>query len=143
MDAPFGMDKLEKFEYSLPFCRCLINTFIPHIKKAEAEAGGKGFVTIESLSKIFTSPAWQDLNDEDSVLVKILLSDAFKDPSKGQSADQIDTTYICLYGLLFCHGTMHDKATHWYDILQQGGKEMHPSIAAMDKDLVPVFRKMC
>jgi hypothetical protein len=60
------------------------------VRKAEKAAGGNGFVTLETLRQYFTSPAWHELNDENSILSKILLSSAFKNESKGQSAGQID-----------------------------------------------------
>jgi hypothetical protein len=50
---------------------------------------------------------------------------------------------MILYGLLFCHGTMHDKAVHWYGVLQEGGSKEHPTIAAMDKDTEHAVKKMC
>lgn len=58
-----GKDPLTRFEFSLPFCRSLINTFVEHARKAEKAAGGQGFVTIETLAEQFTSAAWADLKN--------------------------------------------------------------------------------
>lgn len=46
-----GKNAVEKFEYSLPFCRGLINTFVDHVVEAEKESGGSGFVTMQALRK--------------------------------------------------------------------------------------------
>lgn len=83
----FGKDELEAFELGLPFSRSLIKTFVDHVRKAEKAAGGNGFVTLDTLRQEFTSPAWNELKDENSILSKILLSSAFKNEKKGQSAD--------------------------------------------------------
>lgn len=77
-----GKDPLERFELSLPFCRSLINTFADHARKAEKAAGGQGFVTIETLQAQFTSNAWIDLKSRNTVLVRMLLTDIFKNPEK-------------------------------------------------------------
>lgn len=53
-----------------------------HIRNAEKAAGGEGFVTIETLIEEFTSPAWAALMERNSQLCKMLLCDAFKNPSK-------------------------------------------------------------
>ena len=36
-----------------------------------------------------------------------------------------------------------DKAKVLYDLLQEGGLEAHKQISATDKDMVPVFKKLC
>ena len=99
-------------------------------------------MTTEALSKEFTSEAWQALKDEESVVCKVLLSSAFKNEEKGQTAAQIDTDYLILFGLLHCQGTPKDKAEKWYDILQEGGKAEHNTISASDKDINTVVKKM-
>ena len=88
LDAPLleGRDQIERIELSLPFCRSLIKTFADHVRKAEEAAGGAGYVTIKTLGEQFTSPAWNELMEEDSQLVKLLLTDTFKNPSKNQTA---------------------------------------------------------
>lgn len=54
---------------------------------ADKACGGEGFVTVEALCKVFTSPAWSQLTQNDSKLCKVLLSDAFKDVNKTMSGD--------------------------------------------------------
>ena len=74
--------------------------------KAEEEAvkasGGEGFVTLKSLSKEFTSEAWEPLKEEDSVLSRILVSGAFRNEEKGHSEHMIDTNYLICYALMLC-----------------------------------------
>lgn len=139
----FGKDELETFELGLPFSRSLIKTFVDHVRKAEAAAGGNGFVTLATLRAEFTSPAWHELNDENSILSKILLSSAFKNEKKGQTVGQIDQDALILYGLLLCQGNPADKAEQFYAVLQEGGKDQHEFITASDKDLDPVLEKLC
>lgn len=59
-----GKDIYEKFEYGLPFYRTNVKVFMDQVKIANAACGGKdldGFVTIDALCKVFTSPAWAQL----------------------------------------------------------------------------------
>jgi len=77
----------------------------------------------------------------DSKLVKILKNAAFK--SDGQSEQQIDVNFLICYGLLLCSGKPRDKAECFYNILQDGGLTAHTFITATDKDIHPIFEKMC
>lgn len=143
LDAPSASNPLQEFEYSLPFCRSAFLTFYDHVVKAEKACGGEGFVTLDALAKEFTSQAWSGLADDESIVSQVLLSSAFKDETKGQTAAQIDKNFLILFGILHCQGTPKDKAEKWYGILQEGGKSVHPKISANDKDMVPVVKKMC
>jgi hypothetical protein len=82
LNKPYSSNRIEGLENSLPFCRSLIIPFCNHIRKAEKMAGGNGYVTIEYLKEEFASPAWEGLNNKNSVLVKILLSSAFKNKKR-------------------------------------------------------------
>lgn len=141
LDAPVleGRDPIETIELSLPFCRSLVNTFVDHVRNAEKAAGGEGYVTIETLQNQFTSPAWNELLENESKLVKLLLSDAFKNPTKNQSSHQIDADNLILFGIIHCQGNATDKADQWFSVLQEGGKEAHQLITSNDKDLEPIF----
>jgi len=55
------------------------------VRSADLECGGKGFVTIAALRKYCLTDAWRQLDDNESKLVKILTSQAFKDEEKGQA----------------------------------------------------------
>jgi hypothetical protein len=145
LDAPILQDRdpIEKIELGLPFCRSLIKTFVDHVRDAEKAAGGQGFVTVATLSEQFTSPAWNALLEQDSKLVRVLQSDAFKDPKKNQTLTQIDMDYLILFGIIHCQGNPTDKAEQWFDVLQEGGREAHEMITSNDKDFEPVFMKMC
>jgi hypothetical protein len=138
-----GKDAFEKFELSLPFCRTTIKNFAENVAKAHEACGGEGYVTIDSLCKVFTTPAWAQLTQNDSKLVKVLLSDAFKDKSKHHGPDQICETYLMCYGLILCAGKPVEKCEVFFGILQDGGIAKHTFIAAEDADLPDVFRKIC
>jgi len=57
------------------------------------------------LAKVFRTQAWAELTRKDSTLAKILSSEGFKDKSKNQSEDEIDTNFLLCYGILLCSGT--------------------------------------
>ena len=81
----------------------------------------------------------------DSKLSKMLLSDAFKNPAKRHTADQIDKDSLLIFGQLHCvdHLVPRDKALNLYELLQEGGPSVHSSISAGDKDFPIVFKKIC
>ena len=76
------------------------------------------------------------------MLVKTLLSPAFKNEDAGHTAEQIDTEYLKIYCIVHCAGKPVDKATELFCILQDGGFEKHEYIAAGDKDFEPTFLKL-
>ena len=55
----------------------------------------------------------------------------------------MDAKYLICYGLLLCGGSPQQKAEEFYNVLQDGGLAAHKFIAASDKDLHPIFEKMC
>jgi len=116
---------------------------IQKIEEAEKECGEQGFVTLASLRAQLTTPSWKPLEDPNSVLGKVLLSDSFKDEKKSQAADQIDVDRLKCFSLIHCSGKPIDKTNAFYCILQDGGFEKHTQISAGDKDFAPVFDKMC
>ena len=72
----------------------------------------------------------------------MLLSPQFK--GDGQNADQIDVNILKMFSLLHCNNKKSiEKATALYAILQEGGLEAHEQISAGDKDIIPVFSKLC
>ena len=113
------------------------------IDDAEVADGGEGFVTLASLRQQLNTPVWKDLDNADSTLGKILLSQYFKDEKKGHDANQISVEFLKMYALMHCVGTNMDKASAFYLILQEGGFERHDQISAGDKDFEPAFKKMC
>ena len=84
--STFGVsDKYRLFELKLPFQRIQVNHFIVKVKIAEQSSGAEGYVTLKTLRQELQTPAWKDLEDENSELSRFLLSPAFK--KKGQSGD--------------------------------------------------------
>ena len=57
----------------------------------------------------------------------MLLSDAFKDPKKRQTVEQIDKNSLLIFGQLHCidHLIPMDKAINLYELLQEGGVDRH------------------
>lgn len=126
---------------SLPFYRTPIKVFEVNLNQAHEACGNANFVTIAELAKVFTSPAWAQLTQDDSKLVKVLLSAAFK--SDESAPDQIDITHLFCMGIIHCGGTPREKAEVFYAVLQDGGLSAHTFISAADKDMAPVFEKIC
>ena len=111
------------------------------LKMAQADCGDAESVTLAALRARLETPAWRTLEDEESTLSKFLMSAAFKD--EGQAQDQVSVQSLKIFALLNCPRKIPDKAEHLYNMLQDGGLEAHAQISANDKDLVPVFEKLC
>ena len=56
---------------------------------------------------------------------------------------KLDILTLQVFGLLHCSGQLSDKADVFYNMLQEGGYQKHPSISSGDKDIPIVFQKMC
>ena len=145
LEAPAltGLDVYTSFEQSQPFYRIHIKQMNKCIDDAETEDGGEGFVTLPTLRKHLNTPAWKALDDSNSQLSQILLSQFMKDEKKGHDANQISADYLRMFALMHCVGTNMDKAKAMYLILQDGGFEKHDQISAGDKDFEPAFKKLC
>ena len=48
-----------------------------------------------------------------------------------------------MFAILNCPGKVADKAEHLYNELQDGGLDAQANISATDKDMIPVFEKLC
>ena len=132
------------FEFNLPFNQTPISKFMEILETADKKQGGaKNFVTIEALSEMLTTPAWEDLKNEESQLYKFLCSPIFKNERKRHEKEEIDTEYLSIFALLHCAGKRSEKAHVFYTMLQEGGIEQHKMISANDKDFKPLFHKMC
>ena len=136
-------DPFEKFEMSLPFNRTLLAVMQAKVDIAHQDCGSQGWVTLSALKAVLPTKAWAPLADPESKLAKTLNSSEFRDPEKNQQEGQIDVDILTLFSLFHCSGKPIDRATAFYGILQDGGLEAHEEISAGDKDLVPVFTKMC
>ena len=104
------------------------------------------YVSIQALCKALPTDAWRPLTDPDSRLSQTLLSEQFKDPRQGETATQIDVLYLKMFSVLHCvtgkKGQI-EKARVLYNLLQEGGFDVHKQISATDKDIIPVFKKLC
>lgn len=147
----------EKFEASLPFNRITIKDMNDRIDKAvetetqaanpvaegdeQKEVEPVSYVTLKTLRKHLPTPAWEGLSDESSKVGKVLMSSAFK--SDGTEAGQIHVDWLRAFALLHCAGKPAEKSVALYDLLQEGGLSAHTQISAGDKDLIPIFKKIC
>ena len=93
------------------------------VHAAAIDCGGTedGFVTIDSLANHLYTTAWKDIRQPDSNICKVLNSDAFKNPVKGQQAEQIDIKYLLMFALFHCRdvNTHYNKCVGLYEILNE------------------------
>lgn len=76
---------------------------------------GKNSVTLNQLRYAFkTERNWEDLENDHSLLVKLITSDEFKDE---ENSDEINIHALLLWGILNCDGDNKLKARVFYDIL--------------------------
>ena len=136
-------DQYLKFELSLPFQRILLSNFLKKLDNALKVSGDGSYVTIDALKEEFKTDAWKPLKQPDSMLVKMLKHPFFKDSKENHTADQISVDYLKLFACFHCSAKPRDKAVALYEILQDGGLEAHTFISAGDKDLEPIFLKLC
>ena len=100
----FNQNKISKFEQSLPFVRISIEEMFRRIQMAEdmekeSNAEAEDVVTLDSLAQVLNSPAWQPLQDPESVVAKLLTSDAFK-----KDDTYIDVHALKLFSIFHCQG---------------------------------------
>ena len=139
-------DLYKKWEYQTPFKRTSFKAFKLAVNAAAIDCGGteEGFVTIDSLANHLYTPAWKDIRQPGSNLCKVLNNDAFKDPVKGQRAEQIDIKYLLMFALYHCRDidSLENKCVGLYEILNDS-MDKHTQISASDKDMKPAWMKMC
>lgn len=82
-----GKDSYEKFELGLPFCKINAIDFFKAVEVAHRTCGKENFVTLEALTQVLNTAAWEQLKQEDSRLAKVLLHPAFKNEEEGHSAE--------------------------------------------------------
>ena len=112
------------------------------LNMAKSDCGdSEDTVSLAALRAHFKTPAWKDLGDESSPLSRFLLSTAFK--KDGTPPDQICCSSLRIYAMMNCQGLVGDKAEALYEELQEGGSAAQQAISAGDKDLQPVFEKLC
>ena len=123
LDAPeIKGNVYQKFELSFPFSRTFADSFAKRVRaavamdKIEKKSDGTT-VTIDSLRRVFTTPAWEELKDDNSRVTKLIKSPVFK------NADgQIDANWLILFGFLHCAGDIEHKSEALYGCFQAGGQ---------------------
>jgi hypothetical protein len=128
-----GLDGPSKFEAMLPFKRLKVEVVESKLKGA---TGDDKHLSLAKLREVFASDAaWADLKNDDSVLVKSLNSEYFKDEDNGD----ISRDALILYAVLLSVGDAKTKARVFYDVLQDNNQEF---ISANDKDFGVSFGKL-
>ena len=128
-----GLDANARFEFTLPFYRIRLEAFVTKVKAA---AGDSKEITIAKLTEALGSnAAWGDLQNNNSVLVKVLKSEYFKGAEEGS----LSTDSLIIYAVLHSAADARTRAHVLYDVLQDNNQ---PFISANDKDFDPVFDKL-
>lgn len=83
-----------------------------------------------------TDKVWHDLQNDDSLLVKVLTSEYFEDE---ENKGSISRDAMILYAILASNGDAATKARVLYDVLQDNNQEF---ISANDKDFGVSFNKL-
>ena len=130
----------QKFEGSLPFQCSWVDAFERRVRNAARLTGGANelapgqkeefapgeavkeysVTTLEDLRKTLTTPAWKDLQSDDSMITRLVTHKIFA--AKGK---KIDVEKLMCFGLLHCHGTKKYKSQVLYGIFQFGGHDRH------------------
>lgn len=107
------LDRFARFEHTFPLYRMRIDVFEGKVKRFVVN---KNSVSLSQLRYAFKDDRnWEDLQNDNSLLVKIITSDYFKDE---KNTDEINIHSLILWGLLLCAGDNKLKARVFYDVLQ-------------------------
>ncbi len=107
-----GLDGPTKFETVLAFKRTKIDVLEAKLKAATGETKS---LTLTQLREVFgKDKVWADINNDESLLVKVLTSEYFKDE---ENEGAISRDALILYGVLLCVGDAKTKARVFYDVL--------------------------
>ena len=84
--------------------------------KVKRFVSGKNSVTLPQLRYAFKDDKnWEDLQRDNSLLVKLVTSEAFADE---ENSGEINIHTLILWGLLNCNGDKKMKSRVFYDVLQ-------------------------
>ena len=93
--------KLKHYDYD-PDEQIKFIEFLEKLDAAEKANGEQGFVTPETLRTQLNTQAWLGLENPESGIYKLLVSDLFKDPKKKQEGNQIDSEILRIAGVIHC-----------------------------------------
>ena len=113
-----------------------MGAFIHTLKQARADSNEGGEVSWIAMWKNFSTPVWQNTLGD--------FCDYLKKHCAGSNPDLLNYDKLVMIGLLYCQDSSKPKAKAeaLYDLLQDGGKEKHAMITAMDKDWKDVLSHM-
>ena len=106
---------------------------------ATEQSGKEGRVSISAILTFLNTPAWKDLKKPKSKLCMWL-----KEHCLHADGTNLDYNKLIMVGLLHAQDKANclTKAKWLYNILQEGGSEVHEFISAKDKDFVIVYEQM-
>ena len=87
---------------------------VREMKKAHDNARS---ISLKTLKEMF--PEWDDLHDHKSTLCQVLTSGMFKGKAEKSDQAQIDISYLIVFGILFCSGTLEFKAKHYLQLSRE------------------------
>ena len=135
------LDRYDKFEKVFPFYRMDVNGYILRVKEAmQLEHPTKllyeqDHVELPNLQLSFkVHESWNDLEDENSALVKFLNDTCVYD--KGPKVNKFCSWKLRVLGILWCEGSNKEKVFELYSNMQDNEQT---TIAWSDKDFKPNF----
>lgn len=107
-----GLDGPSKFEAMLPFKRYKVDALEAKFKVAFGDNNNKSLPLEQFKDAFKEDPAWNDLWDQESLLVKLFNSNYFCDES-----GNLDRDALIVYAVLLSPGDASVKARVLYDVL--------------------------
>ena len=139
-------DQFRRFEYQLPFYQTEIDSFFQYVALASMDTDGKS-VTLEGMRAFLKGAEWAELDDDESPLAKLLLSEAFR--RSGTPAGAIDRQALSLFAIMHCHGKVHQRSEHLLHLVQdRRASTLSPTkrnmpISASTKNMEEIFGTIC
>lgn len=119
-----------------------IGSFCDIVRQAAKTSDDRESVNIVALRQRLYSPAWEDINDDSSILCKLLrYQDVFK--ANEEEEDVFSVKKLICFALLHCQGKFKHKADELLNLLQDGNAIMLEHISANDKDYKEIFKILC
>lgn len=114
------LNRYKKFEKLFPWYQMSVNGYIFRMKEAMAldqpelkdKVGEVTHIRLESMALAFKAhPAWDDLSDPDSMLVKLLKSEFMCDDHRGE----LSVHKLRAIAILWCDGGPKEKVVEFYE----------------------------
>ena len=106
-----GLDANARFEFTLPFYRMRLEAFVTKVTAASGES--KQLTLAQLTEALGNNAAWGDLQNNNSVLVKVLKSAHFK----GEEEGTLSRDSLIIFAVLHCAADLRARAHVLYDVL--------------------------